>query len=122
MKLVLAKINRRNISQYGIIDLKQKGIIESSGSAFRNLITEGRIYIGLRRCPVLEKVKVIRCFKWYGFNHKISDCKYSGPTKCSQCADVHCYKDFKSRKFSCINCIDNNIKYKTDYKITELKV
>lgn len=109
LDLVLAKINRNNTSQYGII--------ECNGSAFKKLISAGRIYIGLQRCSVWENLKVSRCYKCYGFNHKISDCKYNGPTKCSQCPDSHYYKDCKSKKFSCINCVENNNKFKTRYDV-----
>lgn len=109
LDLVMAKMNRKNTSQYGII--------ECNGSAFKKLISAGRIYIGLRRCPVWENLKVSRCYRCYGFNHKISDCKYNGPTKCSQCPDTHYYKDCKSKNFSCVNCIENNDKFKTRYDV-----
>lgn len=70
LDLVLAKINGKNTSQYGIL--------ECNGSAFRKLISAGKIYVGLRRCPVMENLKVTRCCKCYGFNHKVSDCRYDG--------------------------------------------
>lgn len=55
----------------------------------------------------------------FNFNHKTRGCKFSGSTKCSDCTDLHHYKECKTYVKKCMNCIDSdsNLKYKTQHDI-----
>lgn len=109
IKLVSLKMNKHKTSQ--------SGIIECNGSAYKKLLSVGKIYLGLHRCSVRENLRVVRCFKCYSFNHKINDCKYNGPPVCSKCSGSHDYKTCKSEENYCNNCIRSNTKYKTDFSV-----
>ena len=63
-----------------------------------------RIKIEYDSCPVYEYVKVMRCFKCLGFNHKAKDCV--NKIACSKCGDSHITRDCNSDRIRCVNCYD----------------
>ena len=78
--------------------------IEVKGSCFKEIVSVGYLNIGWNRCRVFEDVKVMRCYKCSGFNHKMESCSKPDPS-CAKCADQHFTKDCKSESNKCVNCI-----------------
>lgn len=109
MQLSLLRKNRRKNGQFAIIQCNR--------SAFNKLIKAGRVYVGLRRCPLHENLSVLRCYKCYKFNHKGKDCKYVGDKRCSKCAGTHRHDECSSNLTKCMNCLDSNEKYGTRYSV-----
>lgn len=93
----------------------QFAIIECNGSCFAKLMASGSVFLGMRRCIVRENLRVIRCFRCFGFNHKSGDCRYDGPEKCSRCTLEHNYRDCRSAERVCVNCSESNRSFRTRY-------
>ena len=67
---------------------KFTGYIEVNGSCFKNIMECGYLNVGWYICKVYEDIKVMRCFKCAGFNHKIDRCSKEAPI-CGNCAGQH---------------------------------
>lgn len=91
-------------------------VINCNGSTYNKFMAARKINIGFEKCPVFENIYLVRCFKCFGFNHKIGECKQV-ETTCSKCSENHSYKDCHSRIKKCINCIHYNEKYKTKFDV-----
>lgn len=86
-------------------------ILEVLPETRAQVMSAGHVYIGWRKCPVVDHVNIIRCFKCWRFNHFSKDCQNS--VTCKKCASNHMLSDCKSESEKCINCISFNLKFKT---------
>lgn len=67
------------------------------------IVQNGFVYIGLRRCRVFDRFWVTRCYNCFGFNHKSNECRNT--VKCGNCAGDHSSSDCSSKESKkCINC------------------
>lgn len=76
--------------------------IGTDGKAFRDIMDNGRLYIGWDSCKVFEEINVLRCFNCCGFYHKSKDCRL--PVTCVKCGKGHNKKDCSETLTCCINC------------------
>lgn len=81
-------------------------VISVSGRIYKQLISQGRIFIGFDSYRVQEFVSVARCFKCQGYRHTSVVCKRDSEV-CGYCAETgHSYKDCKNKEGPpcCVNC------------------
>lgn len=107
-----------DVTELKVLKKAKKGdrfyaIIECNGSAFRKLMSAGKVCMIYETCPVYENVYVSRCFKCSGFNHIADNCK--NETNCPKCAGSHTKDNCDSSENKCVNCISSNNKFKTNY-------
>ena len=70
------------------------------------ILKKEKLNVGWCSCRVFEHVRIFRCFKCGGFNHKANDCKVG--EKCKKCMGDHEEKDYISSVRKCKNCIEAN--------------
>lgn len=92
-----------------------KVVIEVDPVTFKQIMDKGHVYVGWKRCNVRESFHIIRCFKCCKYGHLSKNCENS--VICPKCSKNHSLADCKADIFSCINCIENNSKLKTNYDI-----
>lgn len=98
------------ISFYTVNNSKSfSAIVEVNGETSDILLENKCVKIMFSRCRVFEYVKLNRCFKCQGYNHKAVDCKHN--RACKKCAGNHDLKECQSNVFKCVNCKVANEKY-----------
>ena len=50
-------------------------VINCNGSTYNKFMVARKINIGFEKCRVFENIYLVRCFKCFGFNHKMEECK-----------------------------------------------
>ncbi|XP_037930347.1 uncharacterized protein LOC119665106, partial [Teleopsis dalmanni] len=79
-------------------------IIELDGKAFKQVMKDRKINIRWDRCIVYEHLNVMRCYKFWGFNHEASVCKEIDNV-CAKCSETgHTHKECKNVFIKCVNC------------------
>lgn len=82
---------------------RYQAIIECDPTTFQNIMKEKTLSIGFLCCRVHEYVRLFRCFKCGGFNHKADECK--SDISCLNCgSSEHTKKDCEN-DVRCANCI-----------------
>lgn len=89
-------------------------IVELDSELFSKIIKQGFLYVGWRKCLITESFNVIRCFKCSCFGHFSKDCKKS-ELVCPACSKNHQLKDCPKESLKCINCVNHNVKFKTNF-------
>lgn len=101
-----AHIRHDNMQLKVIVFKKMKSryqaIIECDPTTFRNIMTEERLSIGFMCCRVHEYVRLFRCFKCGGFNHKADECK--SDITCINCGSNDHAKENCESETKCSNC------------------
>lgn len=90
-------------------------IIQCNGSAFKKLLNTGRVCMVYEMCPVYENIYVTRCFKCSGFNHVAENC--NADIVCPKCAGTHSKNDCNADESKCVNCVNSNNKFKTNFAV-----
>lgn len=93
--------NKRNNTQDVVAEVDCK--------SFEYMMTAKKLFIGWKRCNVVEHVYLKRCFKCCGFSHIAKECKHN--IACSKCAGSHKSADCDGKKYLCVNCCAANTKY-----------
>lgn len=102
---VIAKTKQR-----GKID-KGNIIIQVETNLRNKICSMGKLNIGWRRCVAHEYFSVVRCFRCARYGHMAAECKNS--VTCFKCSESHATTDCTSDVKKCINCLENNGKFKT---------
>lgn len=76
--------------------------LEMDPQTFDHLMKMRRVNIGWERCPIIESIDVMRCYKCSEYGHRASSCM--NPLCCPKCADGHEVKDCQSDYEKCVNC------------------
>lgn len=79
-------------------------IIEVNNVDLNKFLETSKIMIGWNVCHVEEHIKVIRCFKCCGYNHRSDVCK--NRQSCIRCGAEHKIKDCKAEESRCVNCVN----------------
>ena len=80
---------------------------EVEPNGFANILAAEKINIGWERCKVYDEIRVLRCFRCKGFNHKAANCKID--KVCVKCHGQHRNSECNERQLNkCINCIRAN--------------
>lgn len=79
-------------------------LVETDVETFKNILKRKRLNIEWDSCVTMEYVRVYRCFKCLGFNHKASEC--FNKKACSKCGAIHDAKDCLSNVYNCVNCCE----------------
>lgn len=74
---------------------------------FKSVISKKRVCIGWNSCRVFEHLDVIRCFRCHSYGHIVDKCP-SDVIVCPKCSGNHEFKNCKSTKISCANCMRKN--------------
>lgn len=77
-------------------------LVETDIETYENIIKQKRINIEWDSCITVEYVRVFRCFKCLGFNHKADEC--INKKACSKCGASHDTKNCLSKVHNCVNC------------------
>lgn len=85
---------------------KFNAILEVDVPTFNNLMKVEKINIGFDRCPVVDALHILRCFKCKGFGHKSTECK--NEENCSKCSEHHRTAECTSKDIRCVNCLKMN--------------
>lgn len=113
------QIASREINLLSFYEVKHSksfsAIIEVDGETSDMLLDKGFLKVSFSRCRVFEHVKMSRCYKCQGYNHKASECKNN--RACKKCAGDHDMKDCTSDKFMCVNCKVANEKFSLNLNV-----
>lgn len=90
-------------------------VLEVDVDTFKRLMKEKHVNVGWDRCPVVESVYVLRCFKCGEFGHKAKECKKD--ETCSKCCENHKTSDCSSNYFKCVNCLKTNSERKMNLDV-----
>lgn len=105
----LVEIEKEKLKVVVIKKMKTRymAIIECDPDSFKVIMDKRNLTIGwIPRCRVFEYVKIFRCFKCGGFNHRAEECKSD---KCVKCGEVgHGYEECNNLEQRCINCLQAN--------------
>lgn len=88
---------------------------ECSGSLFKKMLNQGKLYIDWERLPIYEDLTVSRCYNCQGFHHKSSKCTKN--EVCGNCARNHSTRECDQHLKRCINCKVANENYKLQLSI-----
>lgn len=80
-------------------------IFEVTSKLFKLIMKLGYLSIGIRRCPVNERIAVKQCYKCQRFGHISTDCKRQAA--CATCAGHHesrACKAQQNKTKTCVNC------------------
>lgn len=87
--------------------------LKSNGYSKAKIVVDDIVMIAV--CRVFEYIRVFRCFKCGGFDHKAEGCKTG--RRCQKCAESdHVAENCKSEVLVCGNCVQANIDYRMDLK------
>lgn len=87
----------------------QDVVAEVDCKSFESMMIARKLFIGWRRCNVVEHIYLKRCFKCCGFSHIASECQHN--IACSKCAGSHKSGDCDGKQYLCVNCSAANGKY-----------
>lgn len=125
----LIRLNKLNVTED---DIKIITILKRTNASSVNVVIEvppslrskimetQTVYAGWRRCRVVDHVYIPQCHKCYGFHHTKKNCLEK--MKCSKCAGEHKFSNCESNVEKCINCINHNRKYKTNFSVNHSAV
>lgn len=88
-------------------------VMECDSETFKSIIDRKKLYIGWRRCGVLESFHVLRCYNCCRYGHIAKDCL--SPTTSPKCSENHASKDCTVTTHKCINCERSNERYHTKF-------
>ncbi|XP_055388117.1 uncharacterized protein LOC129616490 [Condylostylus longicornis] len=95
---------------------KYNAIIEIDNQSFPRVLQNEKVSIGWERCKVFDALRVLRCCKCNGFNHKAAESK--NEENCLNCLGKHKSRDCKKEKvIKCINCFVANDKLKLNLDV-----
>lgn len=89
-------------------------IIEVDERTNELILSQGKINIGWKRCPVFNHISVKRCFKCWGYHHIARNCIRN--VVCHKCAGNHNSNECATNEKKCINCIYKNQTYNLKIK------
>lgn len=104
MKIVkrLKEVNRRGRTEGAII-------IEADERTHELMLSQGKVNIGWKRCPIFNHISVRRCFKCWGYNHIAKNCTRN--VACHICAGNHNSNEYTTNEKKYINCKYKNQSY-----------
>lgn len=85
-------------------------VIEISPQLRRLLLSRGYVFVGWKKCVVVDHLRVIRCFKCSNLGHIEKDCKSN--IICPNCSGDHVLESCQSDEKKCVNCINFNKRFK----------
>lgn len=88
-------------------------IIEVTSETSELIIENGFVKIMFSKCRVFEYIRINRCFKCQGYNHKAFECKHM--RACKKCAGDHDLKECESNVIKCVNCKIANEKFNLNF-------
>lgn len=88
---------------------------ECSASLFRKLMCTNRIHIEWQRYPIYEDLSIVRCFKCQQHYHKTDACPNA--QSCEHCSEEHHIKECPNQQKKCVNCLQTNKKFKSNYDV-----
>lgn len=88
-------------------------VVEVNHSLRKIIMDKSGVYVGWRRCRVVDHLRITRCFKCSHYGHFQRECR-SGIT-CPVCAESHEQKDCTSSVKKCVNCVAHNVRFKTNF-------
>ncbi|XP_030751008.1 uncharacterized protein LOC115878599 [Sitophilus oryzae] len=83
-------------------------IIEVSPMIRKMMLEKQFIFIGWKKSYVSDYLRIIQCYKCYGYGHVEKECR--GTLTCSKCTEGHKFNACKSINDVFINCVNHNKK------------
>lgn len=105
---IYLKIVKRLKSRY-----TSKIVIEVEKVTRDKIIKNKYLYLCWSKCPCEDHLLITRCYKCSQHGHVKQICKNSSVV-CPNCASNHELRECRSEIKKCINCVNFNIKHKTD--------
>nr|CAH7755532.1 unnamed protein product [Callosobruchus chinensis] len=114
----IAKLNHLNDTQKSeikfVTKLKYKSntdiVIEVSPQLRKTMLQMESLFIGWKRSPVFDHLRIVKCLKCCSFGHLENECK--SDLTCPRCTRKHKLKECKSEALQCINCLNHNQTHK----------
>lgn len=107
VKRLKTQSNRRGKKEGAII-------IEADERTHEIMLSQGKVNIGWKRCPVFNHISVKRCFKCWGYHHIAKNCIRSA--MCHKCAGNHNSNECATNEKKCVNCMYKNKTYNLKIK------
>jgi hypothetical protein len=101
VKILAIRENRP--SRNGEDDDTVSVVMTAVGAIQREILARSRLYFGYRSCKAKEEAATLGCFRCYGLDHRISECKMVGAT-CRRCSQTGHVSNDCRRTPHCKNC------------------
>lgn len=88
-------------------------VVECDVETLEYVVGLGCLYVGWKRCKVVEHFDIIRCYRCSAYGHLAKSC--SSPQVCSKCSGSHRLSDCTQTEEKCINCFNSNTRHRTEY-------
>lgn len=85
-------------------------ILEIDPKTHKTTVELQKLKIGWKKCRAFDYVSMVRCYKCWGYNHYVKECKNN--VICRKCAGNHDEKECQSQAKKCANCISMVQEYK----------
>lgn len=117
----LNELNECTLSDFKVIttlklkSLQKHVVVEVTPKIRKKLLEKGFLWIGWKKCAVVDHLNVVQCFKCQKFGHYEKDCK--NIQLCVKCSGTHSLKACDKEDRACVNCVNYNNKYKTNVPV-----
>nr|CAI5855168.1 unnamed protein product [Callosobruchus analis] len=85
-------------------------VLEVSPQLRKTILQKESLFIGWKRSPVSDHLRILKCLKCCSFGHLENDCK--SDLTCPRCTRKHKLRECKSEALQCINCLNHNQTHK----------
>ncbi|GBL86773.1 hypothetical protein AVEN_96013-1 [Araneus ventricosus] len=96
-------------------------VISVNPKKFIEIRDKGGLYFQWVKLRTFEFIGVKQCKQCFGFGHTSKVCDNTGEPKCDRCGETIVGNTrHRCRGFNCINCIQSNARFNTDFGISHI--
>ncbi|CAH1992579.1 unnamed protein product [Acanthoscelides obtectus] len=100
------------------IERTRQIVLEVSPDLRKKLLTRGYVWLGWRKCPIVDHLRITQCFRCCKFGHIAKQCK-SSTSACIKCSRDHMANqcEVASDQVKCIICVSYGSKSKSHVQV-----
>ncbi|CAH1977762.1 unnamed protein product [Acanthoscelides obtectus] len=100
------------------IERTRQIVLEVSPDLRKKLLARGYVWVGWRKCPIVDHLRITQCFRCCKFGHIAKQCK-SSTSACIKCSKDHMANqcEVASDQVKCINCVSYGSKSKSHVQV-----